>query len=37
MKSKIWLFSLAVLISICGLQGCKKAGCDDINACNYDP
>ncbi len=28
---------MVALLSIAGLNGCKKAGCSNVNACNYDP
>jgi hypothetical protein len=36
MKTKIYLFSFAMLICSIGYMGCSRPGCDDVNACNYD-
>jgi hypothetical protein len=36
MKTKIYLFSFAMFLSMFTLWGCGKSGCDEVNACNYD-
>jgi hypothetical protein len=37
MKTKSYFIAITLLIALCGWTGCRKAGCTDIDACNYDP
>lgn len=37
MKTKALFLSLTMLICIGGMFGCRKAGCMNVNGCNYDP
>ena len=30
-------FTMLLLVGTVGMTSCKKAGCNNVNACNYDP
>lgn len=37
MKTSTYLLMFVMLLSVGAMSSCKKSGCVNVNACNYDP